>query len=245
MASAPIVSNRPLAMLVVAGVIYFLIQTATPEGAIPEENVHPGFNKQFREPDVSEFVGRFEREDREVYENRERILEALDLRPGMSVADVGAGTGFYSLMLAQAVGPSGRVYAQDISQAFLESVRKRAAEAGLKNIETVLGADRDARLPKDSVDLVFICDTYHHFEYPRNMLASIRRALREGGVLVIVDFDRVEGQSREWILDHVRIGRRGVISEVARAGFDLVDSPPADYLKENYILRFRKRAANR
>jgi predicted methyltransferase len=96
-------------------------------------------------------------------------------------------------------------------------------------------------LGAESLDFVFICDTYHHFEYPRSTLASIHRAMKPGAEMVIIDFDRIPGQSRQWVLDHVRCDRQTVIQEVQTAGFALVEPGPAvPGLKENFTLRFRK-----
>ncbi len=88
------------------------------------------------------------------------------------------------------------------------------------------------------MDLAFVCDTYHHFEYPRRMLGSIRRALRPGGALVIIDYRRVPGRSSPWVMGHVRAGKETVISEVQAAGFRLVSEQ--QFLQENYFLTFRK-----
>lgn len=96
-------------------------------------------------------------------------------------------------------------------------------------------------LAPQSIDVAFICDTYHHFEYPRSTMASIRSALRPGGQLIIIDFIRIPGVSRDWILDHVRAGREEVIAEVKSDGFTLIETPDTPYLEENYVLRFRKR----
>ena len=90
-----------------------------------------------------------------------------------------------------------------------------------------------------AVDIVFTCDTYHHFEYPAATLASIRRALKPGGSFVVVDFERVPGKTRQWLLDHVRCGKEQVIREVSEAGFTLEAEVPLGFT-ENYFLRFRR-----
>jgi predicted methyltransferase len=87
---------------------------------------------------------------------------------------------------------------------------------------------------------VFVCDTYHHFEFPQATLASIHRALRPGGELVILDFVREVGVSRDWILEHVRAGEAVVTQEVVAAGFTLVRREATPFLRENYVLRFRR-----
>ena len=106
---------------------------------------------------------------------------------------------------------------------------------------SVLCSDRSVHLPPDSIDLAFVCDTYHHFEYPPATLASIRRALKPTGTLVVVDFERIPGKSREFILGHVRAGKEVFTREIVDAGFILMGEVDMPLLEENYLLRFRKR----
>jgi len=210
-------------------------------GAPPEANVRPGINEDFTNPelDVDAMVRRFEAESREIFARRATIARAVGLGAGMAVADVGAGTGLFVDFFARDVGPNGRVFAVEISPRFVDLLRERAAARGLPQVQAVLCSDRDIGLAPDTVDCVFACDTYHHFEYPRSTLASIHRALREGGQLVLVDFERIPGQSRQWVLDHVRCGKEQVVHEVLGAGFELVEEVSVG-LSENYFLRFRK-----
>ncbi len=208
-----------------------------------EKSVRPGINKPFENPDVKEYVGKFEVESREVYARRKEIVAACGLKPGMAVADVGAGTGLFTRMFARAVGPAGKVYAVDIAPRFVEHVEKSCKEAGLKNVRGVVCTPTSANLPEGSVDLVFICDTYHHFEFPQRTLASLHRALRPGGRLVLVDFQRVPGKSSEWVLGHVRAGQEVFTKEVQEAGFKIVGEEK--FLKENYLVRFVKVEAPR
>jgi ubiquinone/menaquinone biosynthesis C-methylase UbiE len=203
-----------------------------------DKSVRPGINKPFEDPDVKEFIGKFEVESREVYAYRKEIVAACKLKPGMAVADVGAGTGLFTRLFAAAVGPEGKVYAVDIAPKFVEYVEKTCKEAGLKNVTGVVCTPTSVELPADSVDLAFVCDTYHHFEFPFKTLASIHRALRPGGRLVLVDFQRIEGKSSDWILGHVRAGREVFVKEVVTSGFKEVGEEK--FLKENYLVRFEK-----
>lgn len=207
-----------------------------------ESSVRPGINDDFLDPDldVGEFTDRFEGESREVSVQRDAIARELRLEPGQAVADVGAGTGLFMDPLAAAVTPSGTVYAVDISPSFIEHLRARARASGLEQIEAVLCDERSVTLPPGSVDVVFVCDTYHHFEYPRSTLASIRSSLRSGGRLVIVDFERIPGVSREWILGHVRAGKAEVRAEVEAAGFEFLREATGLGLGENYFLEFAR-----
>ena len=216
--------------------------TSSPPPA-PPQSVKPGINKDFLDPalDPQKFVERFETESREIFTERAAIASMVGLKPGQSMADIGAGTGLFTLPFAEAVGPKGRVYAVDIAPAFVERIEQLAAERGVRNVEGVVCAEDDARLPKDSIDVAFVCDTYHHFEYPAQTLASIHRALRKGGELVVVEFHRIEGVSREWCMSHVRAGQEVFVSEILAAGFEQLAQDQLPGLKENYVVRFRKR----
>jgi ubiquinone/menaquinone biosynthesis C-methylase UbiE len=226
--------------LAAAGVLS-LLGLAACAGAPAEVSVRPGINEDFTSPslDVGAMAQRFEAESREIFVHRTAIARAVGLQPGMVAADVGAGTGIFVDLFARDVTPSGRVYAVEISPRFVDVLRERAAARGHRHVEAVLCSERDVGLPPDSTDAVFACDTYHHFEYPRSTLASIHRALRPGGQFVVVDFERIPGTSRQWILDHVRCGKEQVVAEVREAGFELVEEVPLG-LAENYFLRFRK-----
>jgi SAM-dependent methyltransferase len=211
-----------------------LAQAAPPVAATAD----PEINRPYVNPDVEYWRRVFESEQREIYRHRHDILAALNLRPGMRVADVGAGTGFFSLMFARAVGDGGRVYAVDISPEFISAIQDRAAAEGLGNLTGVVNSQASVPLPPDSVDLVFISDTYHHFEDPRAMLDGIRAALVPGGEVVVVDFRRVEGQSGPWVMGHVRAGAEVVISELEAEGFRFEER--LDFMRSQYFLRFRK-----
>ena len=217
-------------------------ESAAGDGGAAEASVKPGINENFLDPDldVDRYVQRFETESREVFAHRSRIARAVGLKPGMAVADVGAGTGIFVDFFARDVTTSGKVYAVEIAEKFVARLRERASARGMSQVEPVLCTERDVALPPASVDVVFTCDTYHHFEYPRSTLSSIARALRPGGRLVIVDFERIPGESREWILGHVRCGKETVIEEVEGAGLRFAGETAIDGLAENYFIAFEK-----
>lgn len=211
----------------------------TPPVPVDEVAVREGLNDNFlaEDLDVDSYVARFERESREVAQHHRAIVEALELRAGMDVADVGTGTGLFLPSLSREV-TDGRVYAVDISEPFLDHIRERARSEGLDNVVPVLASERSCNLPERSVDVVFACDTYHHFSYPRTTLHSILLALRPGGRLVLVDFVRIPAVPREWILDHVRAGEQQVRAEVEAAGFRFDRALEIEGLEENYALQF-------
>jgi len=219
---------------------------AVPAATVPvraqEQSVKPGINKQYENPDAEKIAKSYEREGREAVQKLDGIVAACELRPGMAVADVGAGTGLFTRPFARAVAPGGKVFAVDITEEFVDWIEKTCREQEIENVTCVKNTETSVELPPESVDLVFLCDTYHHFEYPFKMLDSISAALKPGGRLVIVDYKREEGVSREWVMGHVRAGMKTVIAECERAGFTFVDEVPG-LMKENYLIRLEKRAS--
>ena len=181
----------------------------------------------------------FEGNDRQIYGERDVIMRLAGPKPGMAVVDIGAGTGLFAMMMSDAVGPSGRVYAEEVLEKFSRFIAERAEREHRTNVVSVMGTTMDVGLPPESVDFAFACDVYHHFDHPAEMLASIRRTLRRDGELLLVDFSREPGQSPAWILDHVRAGEAQVIREVEGAGFALLTTNHD--LGINYALRFRRR----
>jgi ubiquinone/menaquinone biosynthesis C-methylase UbiE len=202
------------------------------------QGASPEINEQYRNPDYGRWQRNLETEGREVYEKRLAIVDAVAPKPGQAVADVGAGTGLFTRLFAVRVGPQGRVYAVDIARAFVDGNLARARAAGLNNVIGVVSTQADTRLDENSVDVVFICDAYHHFEEPKAMLASIRRALRAGGTLVVVDFERIPGTSPDWILKHVRAGKEDFRREIEASGFRFAEE--VKLMRENYFLRFTR-----
>jgi len=203
-----------------------------------KDGADPAINRPYADPDYAQWVERFERPGREVYDRREAIVSASGVKPGMRIADVGAGTGLFTLLFARAVGPKGSVYAVDISPTFIDNIGQRAQREGFSNVTGIVSSQNNTKLPPSSVDLVFICDTYHHFEQPRVMLDSIHHGLRPGGTLVVIDFERIEGKSSSWVLGHVRAGKQAVIHEIEAAGFRLLADEKL--LSENFYLRFER-----
>lgn len=204
-----------------------------------EKSVNPGINDTYKDPDLNNMISVLEREERTIYRYRHAIVAALDLEQDLEVADVGSGTGFFTRMIAQEVGSTGKVYAVDIAQKSLDYVESVAKEEGITNITTVLGEHKTTHLPDASVDLIFLCDTYHHFEYPVFMMESIKKALRDDGRLVVVDFERVKGVTPDFFYEHVRAGKGTFTDEIRDAGFELVKEIPL--LKDQYYLVFKKR----
>ena len=201
-----------------------------------EQNVNPTINKRLVDPDYQVWVHRFERPGREVFDQRKAIVTAVNIQTGMDVADIGSGTGLFTRMFAAAVGPEGTVYAVDIAKNFIDEVVRQTKDAGMNNVIGIVNSQKDTGLQPDSIDLAFVCATYHHFEYPHTTLRSIHRALRPGGSLIVIDFRKVKGVSSKWEMSHTRANKETVISEIESEGFTLTED--RSFLRANFYLRF-------
>lgn len=206
-----------------------------------EKSVKPGINDPFKNPNVKEYTKKFEGESREVSLKRMEIVAVCKIKTGQVVADIGAGTGLFTRLFAVEVAPKGKVFAVDIAQNFLDHIKKTCAEAKITNVETVKCTATSAELPENSVDLVFVCDTYHHFEFPYRTMASIHKALRPGGRLVLIDFHRIKGKSSDFVMGHVRAGQEVFVKEIEESGFRKVHEEKG-LLEENYLVIFEKAA---
>lgn len=164
-------------------------------------------------------------EPREQWIRMADIFQALGLRDGSRVADVGAGPGVFAVAMARVVGKTGRVFAIDVDEKVLEVLSQRIQDAGLGNIEVIHGDPDDPKLPADAVEAALLVDAYHEMTEYRAMLAGMRRALKPGGRLVIVDrMPRVTlGKPRKDQVDKHAIAPDFVEADVAEAGFEIVD----------------------
>lgn len=172
------------------------------------------------------------------------IVDALDLKPGASVADVGTGTGFMLPYLSHAVGDSGHVIGEDIQSDFLDTAKMNVRLHRLNNIQFILGTDHDPKLPADTLEGVLVLDVYHHFDYPEAMLEHIHDSLLSDGKLVIVEYFKRPGAMNNpdpnFAVKHIRLDEDGVIQEVEANGFRLLST--RDLVpKSQYIAVFEKK----
>jgi SAM-dependent methyltransferase len=179
-----------------------------------------------------------ERPERESEENVEGALNAIGLKPGMTVAEVGAGTGYVALRMARRVGPTGKVYANDVQPEMLQLLRANAAKAGLANVTTVLGSETDPKLPSGQIDLIILVDVYHEFSRPQKMLQGIRSALKPDGRLVQLEY-RKEDPAIPILPDH-KMSAAEAKTEVEAEGFKL--GPVIETLPRQHILIYTKTA---
>ena len=176
-------------------------------------NANKGYQTPEQRANVAKGLGSA---NRDAQQHPHDIIAAMNLKPGDSVADVGTGIGYMLPYLSDAVGPSGKVFAEDIYSDFLDKARASAKEHNLTNVEFILGTQTDPKLPAHSLDAVLVLEVYHHFNYPGQMLAGISNALKPGGRLFLVDFHKSFGSN------HIRLDKPGVIEEVDSNGFSLV-----------------------
>lgn len=203
-----------------------------------EENVRPGINQYYQNPDFNHWLTIFENPRREIFAQRHAIVQSLGLNPGMSIADIGSGTGLFTVMFAREVGPKGSVYAVDIAEEFVQKTLVRVHDNDMSNVQGIVNEPKSVNLPANSIDVAFICDTYHHFEYPLTTMQSIHDALKPGGKLVVIDFKRIPKFSTPWVMGHVRADKQSVIEEIESKGFKFTEEVPL--LQRNYFLRFTK-----
>jgi ubiquinone/menaquinone biosynthesis C-methylase UbiE len=163
--------------------------------------------------------------DRERNERVADILTALGVKDGARIADVGSADGFYTLRIARAVAPTGRAYAVDIEEAELTKLRERASRDGVLNVETILGATDDPKLPPGEIDAVLIRNAYHEMPEYRGVLAGVTRALRPGGTLIVIEaiHDNNRAKTRaEQVKEH-EIAPEIVEAELREAGLEIVE----------------------
>jgi protein-L-isoaspartate O-methyltransferase len=158
-------------------------------------------------------AGWLERPEREREEQPKKLLKMLDIKPGMVVADIGAGSGYYSFRLAEKVGAKGKVLAVDIQKEMLDIIRKRMKKNKVENIEPVQGTETDPKLPEGGVDLILMVDVYHEFTFPYEMTEALTRSLKPGGRMVFVEF-RFEDEKVPILLAH-KMTEKQVLAEMA------------------------------
>ena len=160
---------------------------------------------------------------RDATERPQELTDAMDLKPGMTVADIGTGVGYMLPYLSRAVGPLGHVVAEDIFDDFLEAAKQRATNEELGNVTFVKGTETNPRLAAGGVDVILALDSYHHYNYPEKMLASFVEALRDGGRLIVVEYyKRPNAMPGGDAVKHIRLDEPDLVREIERNGFRLV-----------------------
>jgi ubiquinone/menaquinone biosynthesis C-methylase UbiE len=186
-------------ILLLAGLCLLAAVPAQAESALSGDEIYrfhapsrDGIGKSYFGREISQIMGHqgaawLERRTRVAEERPDRVVDGMELALDAQVADIGAGTGYFTFRIAEAV-PKGRVYAVDVQPEMLEVLRKRIERRAITNVTPVLGAEDDPKLPSDRLDAVLLVDAYHEFAHPLEMMQGIRRALRPGGRVVLIEY---------------------------------------------------------
>lgn len=178
--------------------------------------------------------------DRDAKQKPQELVDAMSIRPGMVVADIGTGVGYMLPYLSKAVGPEGSVLAQDIAEDFLAQAAEKAQREKLANVSFVKGTETDPKLPENGVDIALALDSYHHYDYPEQMLAAIHKSLRAGGKFVVVEYYKSpNAMPNGRAMKHIRLDEPDVIKEIEANHFQLVSK--REHVKgSQYMLVFQK-----
>ena len=220
-----------------AGVTLVLVLAALVVAVAQGTGVHPVSGRRFAPVMGYQGAPWLERDERIEEENPDLALRALNIPSGATVADVGAGSGYMSVRLARIVGPSGKVYANDIQPQMIAMLQARLARERITNVEPILSAIDDPRLPAGAIDLILMVDVYHEFQAPQVMLRRMREALKPDGRLVLLEY-RKEDPSIPIIFEH-KMSVREARMELEAEGFTL--SRVEGMLPRQHILIFTKR----
>lgn len=220
---------RPLLAAVMAVGLTIALLAQTP-------GVHPISGRRYAGVMGYQGADWLDREERDIEESPDTAVAALDLKPGMTVADIGAGSGYMTVRMAKLVGPEGKVYAEDIQPQMIDILKRRLDRERVSNVVPVLGAIDDPKLPAEAIDLMLLVDVYHEFSEPVKMLAGMRAALKPGGRLVLLEY-RKEDPTVPIRLEHKMTVAEAKM-EVEAAGFRLTKVDGR--LPRQHILIFTK-----
>ena len=184
---------------------------------------------------------------RDVWQQPDRVMDALGIKPGSMVGDIGAGGGYFTFHLARRVGRTGKVYAVDILEEEVKKIRERAESEKLVQVEAILGAKDDPKLPAERLNAVLIVNAYHEMREHDAMLRALLRALKPGGLVALIDAPAPGGEAREKYYERHRIPEQFVRDDAARNGFSFVREEPGfhspDRDRDYFFLIFKKAEA--
>jgi ubiquinone/menaquinone biosynthesis C-methylase UbiE len=187
--------------------------------------------------DIKEYLEHLERPERDAYQKPLQVVEALGLKPGMAVADLGSGSGYFTRRFVEAVTETGKVYAVDVEPEMLEYAKQSVEHMHVGfNAEFILARPDSPKLPFESVDLIFVCNTFHHLEDRSVYFANVKSSLKPGGRVAIVDFYHDERSGDLGFPKRHLVPRDTTIAEMTKAGYRLIKEH--DFLSKQYFLEF-------
>jgi len=212
-----------------------LVLALAPAPQAPQAQTPAEMHRQHQ--DSAAYIAMLEDPKRDVYQKPGEVVAALALKPGQVVADIGAGSGYFAVRLAREVGSGGRVYGVDVSPEMIVHLNRRLRDAAVTNVQTVLSAPDDPLLPDASVDRFFICDTWHHIDDQAKYLGLMKKMLRPGGQVVMIDFQKRELPVGPPLA--MKIAREDLVKQMEGAGFRLAREHT--FLPYQYFLVFEIR----
>ena len=220
-------SQRTILFAAMSVTVGFLFQASA---SAQQPGQAAGKKQSPRKTNVQGKIKTYENPNRPVVKKQKEIIKACAITPGMAVADIGAGSGLYTFAFAGKVGEKGTVYAVEISKPLLGHIEEACKERKIGNIRCVESTDKTTGLEDESADLIFICDTYHHFQHPEAMLEAIKASLRADGRLVVVDRN-TKG--------HAKFTMEEFKAQLDKAGFKLIGEHP-EMTEKHFLMIFRK-----
>ena len=211
----------------------FLILILSPVDAVSTQEGH----QHERMPNVMEYLDRLDRPERDQDQKPGQVIDALALKPGISIADLGAGSGYFTRRFAEAIGDTGKLYVIDIEAEALKYVEQTIGQMQRPfQAEFILARPDNPKIPPESVDLIFVCNTYHHLEDRPAYFRNVKSSLKPGGRIAIIDFHHDERSGELSFPKRHLVSRERVLEEMAEAGYRL--RKEHTFLPRQYFLEF-------
>jgi ubiquinone/menaquinone biosynthesis C-methylase UbiE len=216
-----------------AGVLLWVVAPCAAQDQTPRS--HEEMHRLHRDPKA--YIAMLEDPKRDAYQKPHEVVTALGLKPGETLADIGSGSGYFALRFAAHVGEQGRVFAVDVDPEMVRHLNRRIRDAGVRNVQTVLADPDDPLLPDASLDRFVVVNTWHHIEKPVDYLARMKRMLKPGGQVVMIDFQKTELPVGPPLA--MKIAREDLVRQMQASGFDLAKEHT--FLPYQYFLVFTPR----
>ena len=195
-------------------------------------------HQNHRQPaDIKQYLEQLDSEERDQYQKPRQVIEALNLKPGLTVADLGSGSGYFTRRFIEAVTETGKVYAVDVEPEMLKYTEESIVHMHRSyTAEFILARPDNPKLPYESIDLLFVCNTYHHLEERAKYFSDTKSSLKPGGRIAIIDFHQDERSGKLGFPKHHLVPRETVIAELTDAGYRLIREHT--FLPRQYFLEF-------